>query len=79
VAGEDGVRPTGAPQSFEEWWDKHGTPYEAAVVAGGGTPWALDPVKRAATAAQLGLPEDTDPMELRRALWARRYKRSNAA
>jgi hypothetical protein len=59
--------------TFEEWFEKYGQPYESAVIANGGQPWSLDPVKRAATAAQLGLPEDTDPMALRRALWDRRY------
>ncbi len=42
------------------------------------TPWPLDPEKRAANAKRLGLPEDTDPMELRRALWERRNKRNAA-
>ncbi|CAN5579020.1 hypothetical protein BH09ACT8_BH09ACT8_27170 [soil metagenome] len=59
-------------ETFEEYWELSGQPYEAAVTAGGGTPWPLDPEKRAAAAERLGLPEDTDPMELRRALWARR-------
>lgn len=63
---------------FEEWFEKYGKPYEAAVVANGGTPWPLDPVKRAGVAKRLGLPEDTDPMDLRRALWER-SKRSNPA
>ncbi|WP_197504741.1 hypothetical protein [Mycobacterium sp. 852002-51163_SCH5372311] len=48
------------------------------MVANGGTPWPLDPVKRAAVAERLGMPEHTDPMELRRALWER-SKRSNPA
>lgn len=65
-------------QAFESWWEQYGQPYEAAVLEAGGTPWPLDPAKRARTAAVLGLPEDTDPMDLRRALWARR-NRSNAA
>jgi hypothetical protein len=63
--------------TFESWWAKHGAAYEAAVIDAGGTPWPLHPAKRRAVATQLGLPEDTDPMELRRALWARRNKRSN--
>ncbi|MCV7150683.1 hypothetical protein [Mycolicibacterium pyrenivorans] len=66
------------PETFEEWFEKCGKPYEAAVVANGGTPWTEDPEKRAATAQRLGLPADTDPTELRRALWERRSKRSNA-
>ena len=66
--------------SFEEYWEISGSRYETAVIENGGTPWPLDPEKRAATAERLGLPDDTDPMELRRALWERRNKsRSNAA
>ena len=61
---------------FDTWWERHGQPYEAAVIAGGGTPWLLDPVKRADTAERLGIPADTDPMELRRARWERRSARS---
>lgn len=64
--------------TFEDWWQSHGQPYESAVLEAGGTPWPLDPVKRARTAERLGLPEDTDPMELRRALWERRNNRSAA-
>ncbi|KLI04074.1 MULTISPECIES: hypothetical protein [Mycolicibacterium] len=67
------------PQTFADWWQLCGQPYEAAVIANGGTPWVEDPEKRAATAESLGLPADTDPMELRRALWERRNKRSTAA
>ncbi|NHU42581.1 hypothetical protein [Rhodococcus sp. A14] len=63
------------PETFEQWWERHGQPYEAAVNEGGGTPWPLDPEKRAETAKRLGLPENADPMELRRALWSRRYAR----
>lgn len=65
--------------SFEEWFAKHGQPYEAAVIVGGGTPWPMDPEKSAAVAERIGLPADTDPMELRRALWERRNNRSSAA
>lgn len=53
--------------------------YVAAIREAGDLPWFEDPERRSRAAAQLGLPEDTDPMELRRALWARRHKRSNAA
>lgn len=70
------MRADRTPETFAGWWEKHGQPYEAAVIAGGGTPWPLDPDKRAATAEILGLAEDTDPMELRRALWERRTRRS---
>lgn len=73
------MRIQGAPETFEEWFERYGQPYEAAVIANDGTPWPLDPEKRAATADRLGLPADTNPMELRRALWERRNKRSAAA
>jgi hypothetical protein len=63
------MRAPGTPETFAEWWELHGQPYEAAVIVNGGTPWPLDPVKRGAIARRLGLPEDTDPMHLRRALW----------
>lgn len=66
------------PETFEEWFARFGEPYERVVIDNGGTPWPLDPEKRAATAAQLGLPTDTDPMDLRRALWARRFERTTA-
>lgn len=65
-------------KDFETWWRQSGQPYEDAVIEAGGMPWPLDPAKRARTAATLGLHEDTDPMELRRALWERRNKRSAA-
>lgn len=63
-------------ESFDEWWDRFGQPYEATVIANGGTPWPLDTEKRAATATNLALPADTDPMELRRALWKRRNRKA---
>ncbi|MGJ6125972.1 hypothetical protein QN239_25685 [Mycolicibacterium sp. Y3] len=56
-------------KDFDSWWERFGQPYEAAVIAKGGTPWVNDPVKRPKIAATLGLPEDTPDMELRRALW----------
>lgn len=63
---------------FDTWWTKSGQHYEQAVRDAGDLPWPEDPTKRHAVAARLGLAEDTDPMELRRALWARR-NRSKAA
>jgi hypothetical protein len=59
--------------TFSEWWRLYGEPYERAVIEAGGTPWPLDPAKRAVTADKLGLPADTNPMELRRALWERQH------
>jgi hypothetical protein len=61
---------------FDRWWTKHGQAYEQAVTDAGDLPWPLDPVKRRRVAALLGLPEGSDPMTLRRALWERR-NRSN--
>lgn len=58
--------------TFEDWWERSGQHYEAAVIEAGGTPWVADPKKRAAIAKRLGLPENTPDMELRRALWERR-------
>lgn len=28
--------------TFQTWWDTYGQPYEAAVIANGGTPWTAD-------------------------------------
>lgn len=53
--------------------------YMAAIREDGDLPWFENPERRSRVAAQLGLPQDTDPTELRRVLWARRHKRSNAA
>jgi hypothetical protein len=64
-------------KSFDTWWEESGQHWEAACIANGGTPWPLDLAKRAANAKRLGLPADTDPMELRRALYERRNR--NAA
>jgi hypothetical protein len=64
-------------KDFDTWWHESGQHWEAACIEAGGTPWVLDPEKRTATAERLGLPEDTDPMELRRALFERRNR--NAA
>ena len=64
------TRPT-----FEEWWEKYGKPYEAAVIAGGGTPWPLDPEKRSKLVERMGLPADIDSMELRRMLWERGHRK----
>lgn len=65
---------TSETERFEHWWERFGQHYEAAVIENGGIPWPLDPVKRARNAKRLGLPEDTDPMELRRALWEHRNR-----
>jgi hypothetical protein len=34
--------------TFEEWWQKSGQPYEAAVIEAGGTPWTTDMDERRA-------------------------------
>ena len=61
--------------TFEQWWEQYGQPYEAEVLRRGGLPWPYNPDKCAHNAQLLGLPADTDPMELRRAMWARRQGR----
>lgn len=61
-------------ETFEEFWERSGQPYEAAVIAGGGTPWPLDPVRAPDMADKLGLAADADPTDLRRALWERRNR-----
>ena len=45
--------------------------YTQAIYAAGDLPWYEHPERSAALAAQLGLPADTPPMELRRALFHR--------
>lgn len=68
----------GTPETFDDWWQSAGQAYEVAVVARGGTPWPHDPDKRAAVAARLGLPIDTDAAALREALWNHRNKKREA-
>ncbi len=46
----------------------------AVVREAGDLPWFEDTDRKAKVAARLGLPEDTDPMDLRRALWQRRNR-----
>lgn len=65
--------------TFGRWWQKHGLPYEQAVIRNGGVPWPMDPEKRAATADLLALPVDTPDMELRRALYERRNQQPQEA
>lgn len=65
-------------KDFETWWSESGQHWEAACIANGGTPWVLDPAKRAATARRLGLPTNTDAMGLRKALFERRYEKRAA-
>ncbi len=60
-------------ETFEHYIERS-EQYVAAVHAADDLMWWEQPEKRAATAAQLGLPADTDPIVLRRALWERRNK-----
>lgn len=62
-------------ETFEQYLERS-EPYNAAVRAAGDLPWFEDPEKRAEIAEQLGLPTDTDPMELRKALWERRNRKA---
>jgi hypothetical protein len=33
-------------ESFDDWWETFGQPYEAAVIERGGTPWTTDTAER---------------------------------
>ncbi|ORB73130.1 hypothetical protein BST44_16320 [Mycobacterium scrofulaceum] len=59
--------------SFEEYLARSEA-YMAVVREAGDLPWFEDTDRKAKVAARLGLPEDTDPMDLRRALWQRRNR-----
>uniref|UniRef100_A0AB39U256 Tail assembly chaperone n=1 Tax=Mycolicibacterium phage Alyssa1 TaxID=3240801 RepID=A0AB39U256_9CAUD len=59
--------------TFEQYLERS-EPYFAAVREAGDLPWFEDPEKRAAAAVKLGLSAETDPLELRRALWERRNR-----
>lgn len=62
------------PDAFEEWFERYGKPYEDAVREAGDTPWCdRDNPRRYVIIAQLGLDDDIDEHDLRRALWDRRY------
>lgn len=61
--------------SFEEWWETHGKPYEAKVIENGGTPWTQDDGKRDALARAGFTTQASEDIEVRRALWERRYTR----
>lgn len=61
-------------ETFEEY-EARSASYFDAVREAGDLPWFEDPEKRAPALSVLGLPEDTPPIELRRALWERRYTR----
>lgn len=52
-------------------------PYFDAVRAAGDKPWFEDPEKRAPALAALGLPVDTPPIELRRAMYERGHRKEN--
>lgn len=63
--------------AFEAWHESH-VPYFAAFAEhdyANTVPWFEDPERCAAVATRLGLPEDTPPDDVRRALWFRRYTR----
>jgi hypothetical protein len=58
--------------NFQDWWETHGQPYEAAVIEAGGIPWTQDQEKLAEL-RQRGLPVDATEMQARQWLFARRY------
>ena len=57
-------------RSFDEYLASS-EQYFAVVREAGDEPWFENKERAAAMAARLGLPADTPPLELRRALWAR--------
>lgn len=61
--------------AFQEYL-KHSAPYDAAIREAGDLPWHEDPERLARVAQQLGLPEDSEPLTVRRALF-NRHHRSN--
>lgn len=73
------IKQPSAYDSFESWWQKSGSRYEAAVLERGGVPWALSAEGRERVAARLGVSPNTDPMDLRRALWERGHTNRNEA
>jgi len=62
--------------TFEDWWERVGQPYKAAVIETGGTPWTRGERKLAAL-RRAGLPISDDTTETRRALWNRPYRPIN--
>jgi hypothetical protein len=56
--------------TFEEYLERTEN-YMQAIRDADDLPWFEDPERSAAMAAQLGLPADTAPLELRRALFER--------
>lgn len=62
--------PTVAEQRFQDYLLR-AEDYDATTRAAGSTPWHEDDGRRADVAAKLGLPVDTDPSVVRRALFDR--------
>lgn len=56
--------------AFEQYQERR-APYIARIHAQGDLPWFEDPTRRLAVCKRLGLPEDTEPLEVRRALFER--------
>jgi hypothetical protein len=56
--------------SFERYLEQTEN-YFAAIRAAGDLPWFEDPEKRAEIVARMCLPQDIDPLELRRMLFER--------
>lgn len=58
-------------ETFEQYVERTEVYFET-IRAAGDLPWFEDAERSRTIAERLGLPVDTDPTELRRALWSRR-------
>ncbi|WP_237079673.1 hypothetical protein [Mycobacteroides abscessus] len=56
--------------AFEQYQERRAT-YNDAIRAQGDLPWFEDPTRRLAVCKRLGLPGNTGPLEVRRALFER--------
>ncbi|WP_100515557.1 hypothetical protein [Mycobacteroides abscessus] len=56
--------------AFEQYQERRAT-YNDAIRAQGDLPWFEDATRRLAVCKRLGLPEDTEPLEVRQALFER--------
>lgn len=71
-ARAEGPSPLGGENAdaFSRWLVRHEA-YDAAIRADGDSPWYERPDHLARVTAQLGLPEGTPAIDVRRALWDR--------
>lgn len=56
--------------AFDQYQERR-APYNDHIRAKGGLPWFEDATRRLAVCKRLGLPEDTEPLEVRQALFER--------